>query len=272
MRKFGWLAQWIAGAITAAALAGCGSSIPDSSAPGPVDPGLYSDARLDNQQRLAGEDVRVVPLYKTPFEAFGVGFDILIGHPIVHFFDYITHDSAGYAARKMADTRSPDNQREGMLRLTDFPFARHGFYIGGYAMFARDGGDFTLRAAAIRALNRCRARGCTLLFLESLSDDQALVRLEAADALSNIPDPQAIPLLVVHMGADAEPNSDVRIACTEALRNFHTVEVMRDLTDELDDQDFGVAWQARQSLEFLTGQDFRYDAKAWLNFIAGSGA
>jgi hypothetical protein len=271
MRKLGWLAQWIGGLIAAASLAGCGSSIPDSTAPGPVDPGLYHDAMLDNQQRLAGEDVRVTPLYKTPFDAFGVGFDVLIGDPIVHFFDYITHDSASYAARKMADTRSPDNQREGMLRLTDFEFARRGIYIKGYEILARNGGDFTVRAAGLRALNRCRARGYTVLFLESLSDDQELVRLEAADALGNIPDPDAIPLLVVHMGADAEPSADVRIACAEALRNFHTVEVMRDLTEELDDQDFGVAWQARQSLELLTGQDFRYDAKAWLNYLSSAG-
>ena len=49
------------------------------------------------------------------------------------------------------------------------------------------------------------------------------------------------------------------------------VEVMRDLIEELDDQDFGVAWQARQSLELLTGQDFRYDAKAWVNYLASTG-
>lgn len=270
MRKFGWLARWIAGGIAAAALAGCGSSIPDSMAPGPVDRGLYSDAVLDNQQRVAGEDVRVTPLYKTPFEAFGVGFDVLIGRPVAHFFDYITHDSASYAAGKMADTKSPDNQREGMLRLADFPFARRGIYVKGYAILAHNGDDFTLRAAGLRALNRCRAKGYTVLFLESLSDDQPLVRLEAADALGNIPDPEAIPLLIIHMGTEAEPSTDVRIASAEALRNYHTTEVMR-LVNELEDQDFGVAWQARQSLELLTGQDFRYDPKAWLNYLAGAG-
>jgi hypothetical protein len=77
--------------------------------------------------------------------------------------------------------------------------------------------------------------------------------------------------LIVHTGVDAETDTDVRISCTEALRNFHTAEVMHALVDELDDQDFGVAWQARQSLELLTGQDFRYDPKAWLIYLAGSG-
>jgi hypothetical protein len=267
MRKFAWLAWCMIGV----ALAGCSDSIPDSTAPGPIDHDLYKDALLDNQQRLAGEDVRVVPLYRTPWEAFGVGFNLLIGRPIANFFDYITHDNASFAVKKMEDTRSPDNQREGMLRLTDFQFARHGIYIGGYAIFARNSTDFTVRAAGLRALNRCRAKGYTVLFLESLSDDQPLIRLEAADALSNIPDPEAVPLLMIHMGADAEPSTDVRVACADALRCYHTTEVMRALAEVLNDQDFGVAWQARQSLELMTGQDFRYDTRAWLNYIGNIG-
>ena len=167
----------------------------------------------------------------------------------------------------MADKHSPDKQREGMLRLTDFKFARHGIYITGYAIEARNGADFTVRAAGIRALNRCRAKGYTTLFLEALNQDDPLIQLEAADALGNIPDPASIPALVARLD-DTTANMDVRIACAEALRNFHTAESMNALVGVLDDQSFGVAWQARQSLELLTGQDFRYDTKSWLNFIA----
>jgi hypothetical protein len=264
-------AGWLLTLMSAMALAGCGSSIHDSAAPGPVDPGLLKDAHLENKQRIAGEDVRVIPLYKTPLEALGVAFDVLIGDPIVGFFDYITHDNAAYALRKMDDPNgTPDTHREGMSRLLDFQFARRGIYLKGYAIFTRETEDYTLRAQAIRALNRCRAQGYTGLFLESLSDSEpALIRLEAADALGNIPDPRAVPLLTIHMG-DAEPDQDVRIACAEALRNYHTTEAMRALVDELEDADFGVAWQARQSLELLTGQDFRYDTKAWLDYLAAN--
>jgi uncharacterized protein YceK len=264
MRKLRWLAWMIA-----AALGGC-SSISDSTAPGPVDRSLYQDAILQNQQRLAGEDVRIVPLYKTPLKAVGLGLDALFCEPFVHFFDYLAHDTAAYAARKMADKSSPDNQREGMLRLTDFEFARHGIYPQEYATEAQNGGDYTVRAAGLRALNRCRARGHTLLFEEAMTDGQDLIRLEAAEALGNIPDPEAIGTLVVHLG-NVEPSVDVRIACAEALRNYHTHEAMQALIDELSDQDFGVAWQARQSLELLTGQDFRYDAKAWMNYLVATG-
>jgi hypothetical protein len=251
MRKFCW-AIWM---MSAAALGGCGSSIHDASAPGPVDPGLYHDALIENQQRIAGEDRRVEPLYKSPFVAIGIAFNVVFVQPVAHFFIYISHDNAAYAARKMADTTSADKRVEGTLRLVDFEFARKGIYLKGYAYEARDTEDFTVRAAGLQALN----------------DDQAVVRLEAADALANIPDAEAIPSLEIHLG-DAEPNIDVRIASAEALRNFHSTEVMRALVAELDDHEFGVAWQARQSLELLTGQDFRYDSKAWLNYLAGHGA
>ncbi len=272
---FSWRASRVGGLLfylLALLLTGCGDSLSDSTIPGPVSPGLYQDAAVANQQRLAGEDVRVVPLYKTPLEAIGVGFDDLIGKPIAHFFDYITHDNAAFAARKMADPNSPDNQREGMLRLTDFDFARKGIYIRGYAILARGGSDYTVRAAGIRALNRCRAHGYTAMFMEALDDDQETIRLEGADALSNIPDPRAIPLLVAHLNGTApEPSVDVRIACADALRCYHTHDAMEALADELGDQEFGVAWQARQSLELLTGQDFRYDRQAWLNFMTATG-
>ncbi|MGD0463509.1 MAG: HEAT repeat domain-containing protein [Tepidisphaeraceae bacterium] len=265
-RKIGWAI----GMMSAAALGGCGSSIHDATGPGPVDKGFYRDAVAENEQRLAGEDHRVVPLYKTPIEAIGIGLDAVFVRPWVHLFIYISHDNAAYAARKMADTTSADKRVEGTLRLVDFEFARRGIYLKGYAYEARETEDFTVRAAGLRALNRCRAQGYSWLFLQALNDDQPLVRLEAADALGNIPDAQAVGLLEIHMG-DAEPNEDVRIASAEALRNYHTTEVMHALVGELEDHDFAVAWQARQSLELLTGQDFRYDPKAWLTYLAGHG-
>ena len=202
--------------------------------------------------------------------ALGIGLNAVFIAPVGNFFIYISHDNASYAAHKMKDTTSADKRVEGMLRLVDFDFARRGIYLTGYAYYARDTEDFTVRAAALRALNRCRAQGYTSLFLEALNDDQPVVRLEAADALGNIPDVSAVPLLEIHMG-DAEPNPDVRIASAEALRNYPTNDVKHALVGELEDHDFGVAWQARQSLELLTGQDFRYDPKAWLNYLASHG-
>jgi HEAT repeat protein len=137
-----------------------------------------------------------------------------------------------------------------------------------YARVARDD-DYTVRAAALRALNRCRAQGYTDLYLKNLDDSEPLVRLQAADALGNIPDPSTIDDLVDHMRNDISP--DVRIACTDALRNFPQGEVISALVEMLDDRNFAVAWQARQSLALISGQDYRYDKQAWLDYFARAG-
>jgi hypothetical protein len=41
--------------------------------------------------------------------------------------------------------------------------------------------------------------------------------------------------------------------------------------DMLDDRNFAIAWQARQSLALISGQDYRYDKQAWLGYFAQTG-
>jgi hypothetical protein len=257
-------------AVVSLVLAGCGSDIRDNYPTGYISKGLYKDAVLTNEQRLAGEDKRVIPLYRTPWEVIAIGFDALIGHPIEKFSDYISHDNAANAARKIFDPVSPDNRREGILRLSDYSFARHGASLIVYARMTRDD-DYTVRAAAIRALNRSRAAGpnYTELYVKNLDDSEPLVRLQAADALGNVPDASTTDDLIEKMQDD--PSPDVRIACTDALRNFYEGKVISALIAVLDDRNFAVAWQARQSLALLSGQDYRYDKQAWLGYFARAG-
>ncbi|MGA3067861.1 MAG: HEAT repeat domain-containing protein [Tepidisphaeraceae bacterium] len=250
------------------ALVGCGSDIHDNYPTGYVDKGLYNWAVLVNEQRLAGEDKRVIPIYESPWAAIGIGFDALIGRPIGRMSDYFSHDNAAAAARQIFDQSSPDNRRRGVLRLVDYDFARKGASLKVYAHVARDE-DYTVRAAAIRALNRSRAQGYTSLFVTNLDDSEPLVRMQAADALGNIPDPSTVDDLIDHMRNDISP--EVKIACADALRNFKQGEVISALVEVLDDRNFAVAWQARQSLALISGQDYRYDKQAWLGYFARAG-
>ncbi len=250
-----------------AALCGCGSSIHDDYGAGPVGHGLYKDAVLDNQQRIAGEDIHVRPLYTTPFEALGDGLHAIFIAPIVRGYDYLNKDTPGIAARKMLEPSSPDTRRIGMLRLVEFQDFRKGEVLKLYANATHDD-DYTVRAAALRSLNRCRAKGYTDVYLRCLADEEPLVRLEAANCLGNIPDPAAIRDLISHMQLDI--SRDVRLSCADALRNFKDQEAAKALVNALSDRDFGIAWQARQSLALLTGQDFRYDEKAWLDFLSNA--
>jgi len=168
--------------------------------------------------------------------------------------------------RQMEDPDFPDERREGITKLVSRDFAKRPPYTTRYAQIAQLDQDYTVRAAAIRALNRSRDASATPTFIRALGDKSDLVRLEAAKALSNIPDPAAIKELLRVLQNPAE-NKDVRIAAADALRHYHDTTVARTLAGTLGAREFGIAWQARRSLRTITHEDFHYDETAWLQYL-----
>jgi HEAT repeat protein len=165
-----------------------------------------------------------------------------------------------------------------VVYLSKRDFGRKDPYVKYYAEMARSDEDHTVRAMAIRALNRVRDKEVTSLYIRALEDPHPLVRLEAAKALANIPDEVAVPALIKHLKGRVEvltkgrlevedETTDVRVACADALRNFRTSEVAQALVGVLRDRDFAVCWQSRVSLKLITGQDYRYDQAAWLDYL-----
>jgi hypothetical protein len=210
------------------------------------------------------EDARK-PVQKGPIaqlRAFGVA---ILSYPKALYRQF-SGDLPKKYAREMETVDNPDARREGILKLVSYPFARKPPYTTRYEQIAAEPDlDYTVRAAAIRALNRARDKSATKIFIRYLDDRDFLVRLEAAKALANIPDEKAVPGLLRHL--DSDDNKDVRIACADALRNFRTPEVSRALIDELPSRDFSVAWQSHRCLVIMTGRDYRYDVAAWLKFF-----
>ena len=51
------------------------------------------------------------------------------------------------------------------------------------------------------------------------------------------------------------------------MRHYPTIDVERTLIGYLDDPEFGIAWQSRQSLVALIGHDLGYDEVAWLRLV-----
>ncbi len=186
--------------------------------------------------------------------------------------------------RMMDDASSADARREGVADLSSqFDFARRPPYTNRYQTLAKTDPDYSVRAMAVRALNISRDHSAIAVFIAALEDDHAVVRLEGAKALANVPDSVAIPgLLRLVRGVretvvDGHPSRapedrDVRIAAADALRRYPTLDVERSLIGYLNEPEFGIAWQARQSLIALTGQDLRYDESAWLQYLVKSGA
>lgn len=174
------------------------------------------------------------------------------------------------SVRMMEDANSPDHRRQGILQLAKSDFGRHEPYTKRYRQIAQSDPDFTVRAAAVRALNWARDKEAVPVFIAAMADANELVRWQAAKALSNVPDASAVDALTRAVGNGAE-NKDVRMAAAKALRHYRTAPVARALVATLNGKDFGVAWHARRSLRDITGQDFRFDDKKWAEYLAGAG-
>jgi hypothetical protein len=191
------------------------------------------------------------------------------GSALRNTFDIFTGDTAIKAARAMEDERFPDRRRKGINKLVSRDYGKHDPYTKRYSQIARLDPDWLVRATAIRAMNRARYQAGTPVFIEALTkDDSAYVRVEAAKALANVPDPNAAAPLMAAV-SNANENRDVRIAAADALKHYPKLDVARSLADQLGGADFGVAWQARQSLERLTGRDLKYNQTAWIGYLTG---
>lgn len=179
-------------------------------------------------------------------------------------------ETALKAAHRMGDPIFPDERREGIYFLVKHDYGRHVPYTTRYKQIAQYDPDYTVRAAAVRALNISRDQSATGVFLAALNDKNDLVRIEAAKALTNIPTPNAADPLS-HIVANTLENKDLRIAAADALRHYHNLGVARALVGVLNGREFGVSWQARHSLITITGKDLHYDETAWLNYLTSPG-
>jgi hypothetical protein len=202
-----------------------------------------------------------------PVREIGQGIDHMFGW-VAEEIEKLNGDTARRAVLQMQDKNSADNRRNGLNRLLEWEYTHQPPYTKVYEGMASLDNDPTVRAAALRACNRSRDHKATPVFIKALTDPNEWVRLEAAKGLANLPDPNAAaPLTALVNNPDESP--DVRIAGTDALKYYRTLEVARVLSGLLADRDFSVAWQARRSLIFLTHQDFAYDQGAWLAYFVG---
>jgi hypothetical protein len=252
-------------------LAGCNVIRKPSGDPTVIPPEKLRTMLAEDRERLAGPD-SARHLSRTYFgvDVTGEGPFEAIGHIVWalpnRLIDFIKGDTPLKYATLMEDTRNADNRRASILKLAGYRFARRDPYTKRYSQIGSRDSEYLVRAAAIRALNHSRSKDGAELFMAGLDDAEPAVRLEAAKALANVPVEAAVSKLITHLRGDE--NRDVRIACADALREIKTLDVARALIGVLSDRDFGVSWQARKSLNLMTGRDFRYDESAWLNYVS----
>ena len=243
--------------------AGCFSSIDDEDYK-PLTSDKWREMVKDNENRLKPEEQRPIQGLDNPLR-------LLIGQiaeVISTIHDIATGHTWGSEVRKIFDP-NPDHRRSGIVYLSDRPAGRHDPYAKRYMDMPETENDPSVRSMVIRALNRARDKRAISIFLSALDDKNEDIRLEGAKGLANIPAPSATTPLLRHLD-DPNENVDVRVACADALRMYRTSEVAQSLVRALRDRNFGVAWQARQSLQLMTGKDFRYDTAAWLTYLSGT--
>ncbi len=191
--------------------------------------------------------------------------------------DYMNDTTPIQLVNRMEDMTSADSRWWAINMLASRWFAHYPPYttrFGEKAVGISSAGvpadpDYVVRAYAVRALNRSRDASQPQVFIKALSDKSELVRLEAAKALNNLPNPDAATPLLARLN-DANETMDVRIAAAEALRHYRNLGVARGLVGVLDNRDFGIAWQARRSLHAMTKTDHQLDQARWLNHLTGS--
>lgn len=234
----------------------------------------WQDEFRANERRLKSEDELRTKKWTDPIEKV----TDKIWDQITRIYNYITGDTPFQAAKNLLDPTYPDRRRQAIMWFSKRQYGRQDPYVTYYAEMAKTDNDWSVRAMAIRALNRVRSRQHTDIYLNALADKNATVRLEAAKALANMPEPKAVDELMNRLDYQKEESVDVRIAAADALRHYRTSQVAHALvralgpgTNRLEgERQLGVSYQARRSLKLMTGQDFRYDVPKWLDYLATS--
>ncbi|HLO41750.1 MAG TPA: HEAT repeat domain-containing protein [Phycisphaerales bacterium] len=171
---------------------------------------------------------------------------------------------------EMAMDRYDANQRyRGTLLLSTKPFAGEELYMKLFVDNARDK-DPGVRTAATRAIANHGGPEQAPILVERLTDEDRLVRIEAARGLQRIHAPVAIEPLIKSLAKDGEAEPAVRSEVADALGQYAERKVVEALIASLDDANLAVNSRTLSSLKTLTGQDYGFDRRAWLDWYSAT--
>lgn len=182
------------------------------------------------------------------------------------------------AADLALDQYNANNRYRGTLLLSSATFAGEPVYM---ALFRDniDDADPGVRAVSARAVARHGTPGDAELLIGLLQDADTSVRIEAARGLQRIHNPAAVPALLNALDMTKEPEAQVRFEAASALGQYPQTIVLEQLIAAFDDPNLAVNRNTLSSLRTLTGQDFGFEQRAWLEwykatetpFVARSG-
>ncbi|MCC6677621.1 MAG: HEAT repeat domain-containing protein [Phycisphaerales bacterium] len=169
------------------------------------------------------------------------------------------------AAEWAIDKYDADKRYRGTLILANQPFGGEPVYMELYLDNIKDP-DASVRGAATRAIANHGRPDQVPLLVERLKDEDRLVRQEAARGLQRLHNPVAINPLIAAIDENKETDVDVRAEAAHALGQYADNKVVQALIAALNDSNLAVNRNTLLSLRTLTGQDFGYDRRAWIDW------
>lgn len=162
-----------------------------------------------------------------------------------------------------------DQRREAVVELMEKRLSRSDKAVRLFALLAETDADPTVRSVAVQALGESHNPSAVAPLARALTNkSDAQVRRDAAVALGKIRGPQALRALLDRLREDRD--NDVRAACARTLGRYPYPAVAQALVAALLSEDFSVVFEARRSLEKLTGKSFD-SSQAWQNWLDKTG-
>ncbi|HRJ49189.1 MAG: HEAT repeat domain-containing protein [Phycisphaeraceae bacterium] len=179
--------------------------------------------------------------------------------------DLFAEPSPAEAVELAMDKYDADKRYRGTLILSTQPFAGEEVYMRLFLDNARDA-DPGVRTVATRAVGNNGGPEHAAVLIERLTDEDRLVRIEAARGLQRIHSTAAVDPLIAAIDPEKEPEAAVRSEASDALGQYAQNKVLEALISSLDDTNLAVNSRTLSSLKILTGQDFGFDRRAWLDW------
>lgn len=178
--------------------------------------------------------------------------------------------SPAEAAAMAVNEFSADDRQLGTLLLANAPWGASDVYVRLYRLNLDDE-DASVRTAAARAIGLHGVPDDAPRIADMLTNDpDRLVRWEAARTLQRLHNRSVIAAIVRATDGRNEPEVIVREAAATALGQYAEQRVLDALILALDDPDLTVNAAARESLRTLTGEDFGYPPRPWVDFVRGN--
>jgi len=193
--------------------------------------------------------------------------------PVITLIKKLLPNSTGPREKlqKELTNPDPDRRREAVYKLGRGQAKSWDVTPRILRLMAQGDPDAQVRTAAVQVLSQLEntpdkyTNLTTELFQTAAKDKDNLVRLECIKPLSQRPGPKNMDILLDLLRSD--PDAGIRAAAAAALKNVNDHLVISALVQSLSDNDFGVNYKARLSLQELSGEDFGYNQASWQNWL-----